>query len=310
MEKQIPPAQNRWKAVAIGAAIAGALTLPAVADSWLNGPTRNFQAHSVRIHDLVGNLAVAVKNVGPITVQVSGAKERVDATQVYQDDGDVTVDGGRGYSVWDWRHWFDFSDATHRRDSLRVAIVVPRGTSVSVDDLVGDARIGDTMAPLRFGAVATNSTIGKVSEARISLAGSGKIVVGDIAGELNADSAGSGAIEAGNAKSVHASLAGAGGLKVGQINGELHLDIAGSGDFAAARVNGPVQADVVGSGSVRIASGEANPLKVSIAGSGDFDFGGTAVDPSISAIGSGNVRLHAYRGNLSNSGMATVHIGD
>ena len=310
MQDQTHAPLHRWKSILLGAVVAGAVTLPAIADSWLNGPTRNFQVHSVRVDDLVGNLSVAVKNDGPVTVQVSGTKDRIDQTQVYQEDGDVLVDGGGGYSVWDWHHWFDFSDEGRRRGSLRIAITVPKGTSINVDDLVGDARIGDTMGPLHFGAISSNSTIGKVGEAHISLAGSGKIVMSDVNGELHADSAGAGSIEAGNAKSVHASLAGSGGLKVGQIYGDLHLDIAGSGDFTAASVNGPVHADVVGSGSVRIANGEANPLHLSIAGSGNFDFGGTAVDPSISAIGSGNVRMRAYRGSLSNSGMASVHIGE
>jgi len=50
-------------------------------------------------------------------------------------------------------------------------------------------------------------------------------------------------------------------------------------------------------------------LKVDIFGAGDLYFGGTAVDPSISAMGSGNVHIKAYRGKLSNDGMASVRIG-
>src|ERR1051326_409358 len=106
------PTPQRWKAVLLGAAVAAAVTLPAVADSWLNGPTRNFEARSLHVDDLVGNLSVAVRDKGPITVQVSGTKVRVDGTSVTEEDGSVMVVGGGGYSVWDWHHWFDFSDET------------------------------------------------------------------------------------------------------------------------------------------------------------------------------------------------------
>jgi hypothetical protein len=60
---------------------------------------------------------------------------------------------------------------------------------------------------------------------------------------------------------------------------------------------------------VKIADGLANPLNVDILGAGDLYFGGVAVDPRISAMGSGNVRIKAYRGKLSNDGMANVQIG-
>jgi hypothetical protein len=299
---------QRWKSVVTGAAVALAVTLPAVADNWFNGPTRNFPVKSVMVHDLVGNLTIQVRDKGPVSVQVSGAKRRVDETTVSQEDGTLSVEGGYSHTVWDWRHWFDFSD--DNRGSLSVRLAVPKGTNVDVDDLVGDAKIGDTMAPIHFSAVSTNSTIGRVGEAHISLAGSGRITVGDVAGDLHAESAGAGQIKTGSVRSVHADLAGSGGLEVGQMNGGLNLDIAGSGDFKAARVNGPVHADILGSGSVDIASGEANPLHLSIAGSGNFSFGGTAVDPHIDAVGSGNVHLHAYRGDLANSGMASVKVGD
>src|SRR5258708_2597481 len=157
-----PPPKTHWKSVALGAAVAAALTLPAVADSWLNGPTKTYQGgHSLHVDHLVGNLSIAVRNGGPIAVQVSGNKERVDETSVSQDDGDVTVEGNGSRAVWDWRHWFDFGEP-YRNSALRVNITVPRGTTVDVEELVGDAQIGDTMAPIHFSAVSTNSTIGKV----------------------------------------------------------------------------------------------------------------------------------------------------
>jgi hypothetical protein len=289
--------------------VAAALTLPAVADSWSVGPTKTFDVRAVNVHDVVGNLSIAVRDGGPATVQVSGTKARVDATSVRQDGGTLVVVGQNYEQVWDWRHWFDFS-GDFNRGSLNVKITLPRGSDVKVEDLIGDAEIGDTMGSLHFGAVSTNSTIGRVADAHIELAGSGKVSVGDIAGDLHAETAGSGKIITGNVKSVHADVAGSGAIETGAINGSLNLNIAGSGDFSAQRVNGPTHVDIAGSGSVRIANGEADPFHVDIFGSGNVYFGGTANDPHVSGFGSGSVKIHAMRGKLSSDGMANVKIGD
>lgn len=298
---------KRWNSALTGAAVAGLLTLPAVADSWLSGPTRNFSVHSVSVRDLVGHLTVGVRP-GPVTIQVGGTKSRVDETAVHQDGDTLEVVGETYNQVWDWRHWFDFSDQTHWGD-VSVKLFVPRGTAVRVDDLVGDAQIGDTLGSLHFGAVSTNSTIGRVGDAHLSLAGSGKIVAGNIMGDLHADSAGSGKIVTGSARAVHADVAGSGAIEVGAINGDLSLDIAGSGDFSATSVRGAAHIDIAGSGSVRIAQGEADPFHVDILGSGNVDFGGLAVDPHVSGFGSGSVKIHQMRGKLSSDGMADVKIG-
>src|SRR5689334_3284498 len=124
----------RWRPVLTGAAVAAVLTIPALADNWMSGPTRNFNVRSVRVNDVVGNVSVAVRE-GPATVQVSGSKARVDATIVRQDDGRIEVIGHNYQAVWDWRHWFDFTDTN--RGSLSVKITVPRGSEVNIDDLVG-----------------------------------------------------------------------------------------------------------------------------------------------------------------------------
>ena len=300
---------SRFKSAVTGALVATALTLPAVGDNWMTGQTKTFDAHAIRVHDLVGNISIAVRDGGQTSVQLSGTKSRVDATSVRQDGGTVVVVGQNYEQVWDWRHWFDFS-SDYNRGSLNVKVTLPRGSEVNVDDLIGDAEIGDTMGPMHFAAVSTNSTIGRVADAHISLAGSGKVMVGDISGDLHAETAGSGKIVTGSAKSVHADVAGSGAIETGSINGDLQLDIAGSGDFSAQRVNGPTHVDIAGSGSVRIANGQADPLHVDILGSGNVFFGGTAVDPHISGFGSGSVKLHAIRGSMHNDGMANVKIGD
>lgn len=294
---QPPPAGMQAPVVAVGSG------------GWVTKPQRSFAVRSVKIDGLVGTLTVAVKPDGPMALEVAGMKSRVDALAVSADGGTLTIEDKHTHSVWDWHDWFDFSD--HGRNdpkNLAVKLIVPKGADVNVDGLVGDAAIGDTMGSLRFEAAVSSARIGQVRNAKISLAGSGKIDVAGVSGPLDLDIAGSGKVRVGTAARVKANIAGAGDARFGTIGGGLKIGIAGSGAVVAETVNGPVKIEIAGSGSVKIANGEAKPLKVSIMGSGNIDFGGMAVDPSISALGSGSVKLKAYSGHLSSTGNVSVQV--
>jgi len=278
---------------------------------WVTRPRRNFAVHSVRVDDLVGTLRVAVGGSGPATLEIAGIKSRVDQLDVRQDGDTLRIAGTHTNSVWDWHDWFNFS--VHDRvqpKNLQVKLVVPRGTALRIDGMIGDAEIGDTRGPLHFEAAASTAKIGRVGKAKLAMAGSGKIDVIEVDGPLKLEIAGSGKITVGRSGAVDADVAGAGDARLGDINGGLKLDIAGSGDVAAASVNGPVKVSIAGSGSIKIGKGQADPLHVSIMGSGNFDFGGNAVDPHLSALGSGRVRLKSYTGHMSSSGSINVKVGD
>jgi hypothetical protein len=298
----------------VGAAVAALLVLPAAgADTgWVTWPTKSYDSKDLRIDDVVGDVRVTVQD-GPMKLDVAGNKDLLAGLSVKNAGGTLTINGGDNisYSVWDWRNWFDFSHIhdDNRGRHVSIKVTVPKGSAVRIDDLVGSAAIGDTYGPVQLDSVASDSTIGKVSTASVSLSGSGKIAIADVAGELKLEIAGSGRITARHAGSVHAEIAGSGDAQLGTISGGLNIDIAGSGDFTAARVNGPVHVDIAGSGNVKIADGLADPLHVDILGAGDLFFGGVAVNPSISAMGSGNVHIKSYRGKLSNDGMANLQIG-
>ncbi|MEJ1967885.1 MAG: DUF2807 domain-containing protein [Rhizomicrobium sp.] len=298
----------------VGAAVAALLVLPAVAsdNGWVVWPTKTVQANSLRVDDVVGNVRVNVAD-GPMKLDVSGSRNLVNGLTVKSDGGALRISGSEvaAVNVWDWKRWFDFSHIHDDHDGkLFIKVTVPKGTPVRIEDLVGDATIGDTYGSVRLETTAGDATVGRVGDARISLAGSGKTSVTDVAGELRIDIAGSGRVTAGHAGSVKADIAGSGDAQVGDVTAGVNVDIAGSGDFTARRVNGPVRVDIAGSGNVKIADGVADPLRVDIIGAGDLFFGGLAVNPSISAMGSGNVHIKAYRGKLSNDGMADVVIGD
>ncbi|MGC9953829.1 MAG: DUF2807 domain-containing protein [Rhizomicrobium sp.] len=305
--------RDRIYPILIGAALAALICLPAKAGdpNWVNGPQRNFDIRSLKIDDVLGTVKIEVKEGGPAILQISGLKQRVDGISVKETNGTLSIKGYNAQSVWDWSHWFDFSYNDTKPNQLFIVLTIAKGTRVDVNDVIGKATIGNTEGEMRFSSAgSTESTIGNVSEAHISLTGSGKVTVGNVAGTLTAETAGSGDIKVGNAGKADADIAGSGSILVGRIAGPLKVDIAGSGDFTAASVNGPTDVDIAGSGSVSIAGGEANPLHVDIMGSGNMTFGGTAVDPEISAMGSGSVKLKAYRGKLSNDGMSNLKIGD
>lgn len=288
--------------------------IPHGGSDWSTVQVRTFNAQRVKLEDVVGTIIVAVRDGGPMTLEVSGARERVSGVQVHQ-EGDKLIVEGSSYeddkSVWDWRNWFNFKVENHNSvGDLYVKVTVPRGADVNVEDLVGDAYIGDTMGALHFEAATSKAKIGRVSKAKIDLGGTGHIEIASVTGELDIDMGGSGKIITGPVGNVKADIAGSGDAQFGVISGGLSLDIAGSGDVTAAHVNGPTRVDIAGSGSVRIADGIANPLHVDIMGAGSLYFGGIAIDPRIDAVGSGTVHIKAYRGKLSSDGMADVKIGD
>jgi hypothetical protein len=303
---------SQLKQILCGAAVAALLTLPAAAGNgdWTSGSWQSFNAKSVKVDTVVGKLRVEVKPQANTTIQVSGLKDRVNKVTVRMSGDQLVVSGENENAVWDWKNWFNFNDEHNSSKDLDVHIVVPKGTDIDVRDMIGDASIGDTMSNVRFEAVASNAWIGRTKEAHLSMAGSGKIIIADVAGDLHVDIAGSGKIKAGSASEVHADVAGSGSAEMGAINGGLHLDIAGSGDFTATKVNGPVHVGIVGAGSVHIPQGVANPLHVDILGAGDFVFGGQAIDPHVSALGSGRVKIRSYSGKMHSDGMVDVQVGD
>jgi hypothetical protein len=301
----------RITSLLIGAGLAAMVSLPALAaDNWVNGSWQTYDARNLKVDSVVGTVRIDVKESGPMAVQVSGLPERVKRVHVRASGGTLEVDSEQVGTVWDWRHWFDFNSfKSNKPAQLQVHIAVPRGTPIDIDETSGNVTIGNSMGPLKFSVQGyTESTVGNVTSAKLEMAGAGKLTVGHVYGPVEIETAGSGNIRIGDAARVKAEIAGSGSITTGAVNGPLEIDIAGSGDFSAASVRGSANATIAGSGSVTIAGGEADPLRVEIMGSGNVSFGGMAVNPKIEAMGSGSVRIKAYRGNLQNDG-AKLNIG-
>jgi Putative auto-transporter adhesin, head GIN domain len=303
----------RIQSVLIGAAVAALVIVPSDAadPGWITGQWKTYDAHALKLDSVVGNVRVDVKDSGPIAIQINGAPERVNKVHIDLRGGTLVVSGEAVGTVWDWRHWFDFSRVNVNKPSqLMIHVAVPRGSDVDVDETAGNVTIGNTMGKLKFSVQGhTESSVGNVTEADLDMAGSGKLTVGNVSGPAKVDTAGSGNIRIGDVGKASADIAGSGSITFGNIRDGVDVDIAGSGDFSAASVHGPTRASIAGSGSVTIAGGEADPLHVEIMGSGNVSFGGVAVNPHIEAMGSGSVRIKSYRGTLQNDGMAKINVG-
>jgi hypothetical protein len=271
-------------------------------------PTTSYNVNGVVIKGVYGTVNIAVSEHGPVTLAMSGNKQVLDNIRVDTSGGQLRISEEHMGHVWNWHEWFNFK-TREKRDRVILQITAPKGSSLDMDDFVGYFTVGDLNGPVKIGAAAANGTIGNVQSASIELAGSGKIEVGTVAQALKIEIAGSGTVNAGASAGASVEIAGSGDTHIGPVLGGLKVDIAGSGDVTVASVNGPTNIETAGAGSIKIDTGEANPLKVEMIGSGDFVFGGEAVDPTIEAMGSGNVTLKSYRGKLNTEGMTHVKIG-
>lgn len=285
------------KFLATAAVALGLLTTATLAaGNRVTGPAERFSASGLKVENVAGTLTVDVKPTDKVSVQVSGAKDRLDHVRVYESHHvvHVTDTQKRHFSLFDWHSWF--SDHHHSEDdvkNLKIHVTLPdQKLKVDVHGFTGNARIGNTHGPLTFKAAGMgHSEIGDVGMAEIAIAGTGNVRVGRVAGDFSADIAGNGTISAGD------------------VGHGLNTKIAGQGKVNAASVHGPVNIKIAGQGWVKIAGGEADPFQVKIAGQGDVAFNGVARNPQIRSAGMAKIRVKKYIGKLDTSGKTDFAVG-
>lgn len=154
-------------------------------------------------------------------------------------------------------------------------------------------------------------SVGKTSSLELSNAGCGDWTVGNVAGKLNINVAGSGDTHAGSSGQAQLRVAGSGDVRTQAINGALEISVAGSGDVNVASIAGPLTVKIAGSGDVNIRAGKASEVEASIAGSGNVDFGGVAGSLSAKIAGSGDVHVESVTGEVSKAivGSGNVSVG-
>lgn len=165
-----------------------------------------------------------------------------------------------------------------------------------------------TMRVSRSGAGSLE--IGPTEELALDFSSCGAATVGDVAGELNVDMAGSGRVQAGGARYVDADLAGSGELRVGTVSAGANVDLAGSGSIHFASLTGDLSADGAGSGSVAISGGSIGVANVDLAGSGGVTIAAPVRRLVVSIVGSGDVDVLGEVGdieaNIAGSGSVTA----
>jgi hypothetical protein len=265
------------------------------------GPVdQSFTARRVRLDDLVAHVElVTVPQAGPVRVQASGKPETMKEfhLRMVGDELVVRLDSHEQEAWFPW-NLFNLWSRDRKVQDLRVRVTAPTGTPYDIDGMVGQLNAGDLDAPLRLDGHALQARIGRVQNATVEIAGSGRIAIGAVKEAIKIEVAGSGNISAASAQSAEITIAGGGDVVLGPLVGGLSAEVTGSGDIKVARVNGPVEIEIAGSGGVVIDGGQATSFSVGIAGSGGVLFRGHAVNPRVEIIGSGDVAVGSYSGNL------------
>lgn len=278
------------------------LVLAGSLQAWAAGPVnQDFNAKKVHLDDVVAVVTFETAPAGaPIHVIANGKPEVLKRLEVRAIGEEVLVhlaDSPTGDAWFPWNLFNQWHEKTAVQD-LQIRISAPLGTPVEIEDMVGRVTAGDLDAPLSLEGSALEARFGRVTSARVSVAGSGKINVGAVQQALDVEVAGSGKLEVASAASARVEIAGGGDVKVGPIAGGLDTEIAGSGDVRVASINGPLNVEIAGSGSVYVGGGRATSLKAEIAGSGDVVFNGHAENPNIAIFGSGSVKVRSYSGQM------------
>lgn len=256
------------------------------------------QAASVEIKDAVARVVIMPEarsdvkveflttNPGlPLTVRTDG-----DRTVV---DGDLRFNAIRTCRTVNGSTSVNVKGKTYGWDSLpQVVVHVPMDAKVAAGGAV-------------FGS------IGRGDSLELSNAGCGDWTVGNVAGDLKINLAGSGDATVGTAGSVSVNIAGSGDVATAAIDGALAVNIAGSGDVEAASVSGPVSVNIMGSGDVKVRGGRVEAVTVSIAGSGDVILMAPAQSVSAKIAGSGDVRVASVSGSVTKkvAGSGEVVVG-
>ena len=169
-------------------------------------------------------------------------------------------------------------------------------TPMNVNINAGDAVFGD---------------VGRSDSLDLTSRGCGGWTVGNVAGRMRINQAGSGDTRAGAAGEADLSVAGPGDINLQAVRGGVTAVSSGSGNIAVASLQGPFNARIAGSGDVRVKSGAASDVNASIAGSGGVGFGGVARALRASIAGSGDVTVARVDGPVVKHvfGTGQVSIG-
>jgi hypothetical protein len=139
-------------------------------------------------------------------------------------------------------------------NAVKVTVKVPQGTPVAANRVLGNVTIGDTNGPLTASVQGMDVYAGRVTNAQLSVQGSGDVRIKEVNGVVMAQVQGSGdiEIERGTMPSLTATVQGSGDINVGGTATTASLTVQGSGDIRVAHVLQRPMENVMGSGDIRV----------------------------------------------------------
>lgn len=239
-----------------------------------------FAADTVAIRDAAAVVTIVAEDRADIAVTVSGGAG-LSAVRTALSGDTVSITGGyrRGRGCQNSDEGFSVEIGGRQvpgPELPQIKIRTPRDVNLSV-----------------AGAVST--TISDVAAAELSLVTCGDTRIGRVAGDLDANIAGSGDLMvAAVAGQSTISIAGSGGANLAQA-ADVETDIAGSGSSRIEEMVGDLKASIAGSGDLRVGGGKVGEADLSVAGSGDIRIDAAIDVLDAEVVGSGQVKVGPVR---------------
>lgn len=260
----------------------GARLAPLVEVAPGNLAAQTYEGSELNLRHLAANVVITPEDRTDYVIEIANPAGRAPMPEITIDGGRITIDGRLSRRIQrctdggaDLRDYGSVSG----EDLPRVLIRAPRELHVSRNG-AGSLQIGPTQS----------------LDLDFSSCGDG--TVGDVAGELKVDLAGSGHVTAGAAQTVNADVAGSGRLALGAIAQSADIDIAGSGEVRIASLTGSLTSDGAGSGNLSVQGGSITEANVDLAGSGDVNIAAPVRSLTVSIVGSGSVDVAGEVGDI------------
>ncbi len=252
----------------------GAPTSAGVSEKSVYGP-KAFSAHTLDISNINADVEVSVIDGNQMVVTIDGPKSEIDGINVNQSGGTLSIQGTGGESgmrganvVISGSGSFSIGGGNISisgggvnistgggENETKLTVGVPKGSSVTVDEVNGNVTIGDIEGPLNASASTSNTvSAGKVKSAMLSVSSGAEIDVKEVTDTLVA-SASSGAeitVEDGDVTNMVAKVSSGGEVKFSGTATDAQLNASSGGDIEVKHVRNRPQQKSSSGGNINI----------------------------------------------------------
>lgn len=248
-------------ALLIGSAVANA-------DSQTIGPAK---VKGLVIDGLRGSIVVEVTAADEVELVVDGDNDTLDQLETTIDDDalrirvpssdtNIAVVNNQGnvsvVTSGGGRTEVQIGDKTYTSNSepieLAIRAMVPVGTMLHLEGLVGRTEIGDTEADVVLNCANCKATLGTIAALDLNISGTGEVAVDRIERALVTEISGGGRVDIadGDVENASVNIVGSGEVDFAGHAVDASVSIVGSGNVRIRDVDNPVQSSVIGSGDV------------------------------------------------------------